>query len=59
MFQKTLGQVNNDVWFLVLAERNQSELINRFSSGLSKVQSANSTVKFNFLKLDVDQVSTL
>ena len=53
-FHPTSGQVNSDVWFLVLSEKNQTELFNRFSAGLSRVQSSNSGLKFNFLQLDAD-----
>jgi hypothetical protein len=44
-----------DVWFLVLAEKNQTEMVNRFSAGLSRIQNGNSSLRFNFLKLDYDQ----
>ena len=56
-FRPTFGQVNSDVWFLVLSEKNQTELLNRFSAGLSRVQASNSNLKFNFLQLDVDSYS--
>ena len=47
--------VSQDVWFLVLAEKNQTEMVNRFSAGLSRIQNGNSSIRFNFLKLDYDQ----
>jgi len=47
--------VCQDVWFLVVAEKNQTEMVNRFSAGLSRIQNGSSSLRFNFLKMDYDQ----
>ena len=44
--------VCQDVWFLVLGEKNQTEMLNRFSVGLSRVQNSGSNLKFNFVNVD-------
>ncbi len=41
-----------DIWFLVLAEKNQTEMLNRFSVGLSRVQNSGSSLKLNFMNVD-------